>query len=101
MPNAYVLNQFPGSFGATMALMVEMLVSAGWTYKGSGDALSAFSTTGKVFTNTGSGALGWNNNGAWARIQDPAGVREFIFQHDAAGKIRFRYSPSAKFVGTF
>jgi hypothetical protein len=33
-------------------------------------------------------------------MQDPAGIREFIFQHSASGGVRFKYSPLAKFTGT-
>ena len=76
-----------------------MLIGAGWTYKASGDGLAGYSSTGKIFTGTGSGALGWNNAKAWARIQDPSAIREFIFQHDAAGGSRIKYSPLAKFAG--
>jgi hypothetical protein len=98
MADGYVRNLFPGSYGAAMSAMVEMLVSAGWTYKASGDGLSGYSATGKIFTNTGSGALGWNNAKAWARVQNPAGTKEWLFQHDAAASVRFRYSPAAKFT---
>lgn len=104
MATAYVLNQIPTTYGQALSLLVEMLVSAGWTYQGSGDGVGTFAVasgpSGKVFTGTGSGALGWNNNRAWARIQDPSGTREFLFQHDAAGGARIKYSPSAKFVSS-
>lgn len=99
MADAYIRNQFPNSYGAAMSLLVEMLVSAGWTYKASGDGLAGYSSTGKIFSGTASGALGWNNARAWARIQNPAGTKEWLFQHDAAGGARIRYSPAAKFVG--
>jgi hypothetical protein len=99
MADAYVRNLFPASYGAAMSALVEMLVSAGWTYKASGDGLAGYSSTGKIFTNTGSGALGWNNAKAWARVQNPAGTKEWLFQHDAAASVRFRYSPAAKFTG--
>jgi hypothetical protein len=99
MADAYVRNFFPTTYGAAMSAMVEMLVSAGWTYKASGDGLAGYSSTSKIFTGTGSGALGWNNAKAWARIQNPAGTKEWLFQHDAAAGARIRYSPAAKFTG--
>lgn len=99
MPNAYVLNQIPAGYGAAVSLFVEMLVSAGWTYKASGDGLAAYSATGKVFTGTGAVAGGWNNNKAWARLADPGGGREFVIQHNAGAGLRLKYSASAKFVG--
>jgi hypothetical protein len=99
MADAYVRNLFPSTYGAALSAMVEMLVSAGWSYKASGDGLAGYSSTSKIFTGTGSGALGWNNAKAWARIQNPAGTKEWLFQHDAAGGARIRYSPAAKFTG--
>lgn len=99
MPNAYVINQRPVTYGGAISLLVEMLVSAGWTYQSSGDGLAGFSSSGKIFTGTGTGALGWSNAKAWARIQDPATSREFIFQHDNTGQARIKYSANAKFTG--
>lgn len=95
----FIANQFPDSLGAVLSLLTEMLVSAGWTYKSSGDGLAAFNSNGKVFTNTGSGALGWNNQSAWARLADPANVREFVFYRDGTRTVRFKYSRLAKFTG--
>lgn len=99
MPNAYILNQIPNSYGAAMSLLAEMLAAAGWTYRASGDGLAGYNATGKVFTGTGTGALGWNNNRAWARLQDPGGKREIVLQHNATGALRFKYSAVAKFTG--
>lgn len=99
MPNAYVLNALPGNYGTAVSQLVEMLVSAGWSYKASGDGLSGFSSTGKIFTSTNAVALGWHNARAWARVTDPASGREFVFQHDAASNVRIKYSRSAKFTG--
>lgn len=186
MPDAYVLNQFPSSFGGAISVLAELLVSAGWSYRASGDGLACyappsvtatvtitvaspavvtwtshgllantpvvFTTTGslptgitagvtyyvhptsiltnsfriaatpggaaintsvagsgvhtgtsqaKIFTNTGTGNLGWDNSSAWARLQDPSGVRELLFQHDASGKVKIRYSRSTKFVSAY
>ena len=99
MPDAFILNQQPTTYGASVSMIVEMLVAAGWTYKASGDGLSAYSATGKVFTGTGSGAGGWNNNRAWARLAAPDGIREICVQHNANQGVRLKTSTSAKFVG--
>lgn len=98
MANAYILNQVPTGYGQAVSLLVEMLVNAGWTYRASGDGLAGYNATGKVFAGTGAGALGWNNNRAWARLRDPGGTRELVIQHNAAGGIRFKYSALAKFT---
>lgn len=42
MPNAYILNQKPLGFGPAMSTIVEMLISAGWTYKASGTGTNGF-----------------------------------------------------------
>jgi len=99
--NAYIQNQRPTTYGGALSLLVEMLVSAGWKYKASGDGLSGYSATGKIFSGTGSGALGWSNNRAWARLEDPSasGGRELVFQHDNGGGARIKYSSAAKFIG--
>lgn len=99
MANGFVLNQFPTTYGATVALFADMLFAAGWTYQGSGDGLAGYSAGGKVFTNTTSGAaLSWSNPKAWARMQDPAAARELLLQHDNAGNARIRYSAASKFT---
>lgn len=102
MPNAYILNQLPVGYGHAVSLLAEMLVAAGWSYKGSGDGLSAYSATGKVFTGTGTGAGGWNNARAWARLASPGGAgggREIVLQHNAANGLRVKYSAAATFNG--
>jgi hypothetical protein len=100
MANAFVLNQFPTTYGQAMSLLAEMLVSAGWTYQGSGDGLAGYSAAGKVFTNTTSGAaLSWSNPKAWARLQDGAAAREILLQHDNAASARIKYSAASKFTG--
>lgn len=99
MPNAFIRNLRPNSYGAAVSALVEMLVSAGWSYKASGDGLSGYSSTGKIFTSTAAGALGWNNARAWARVQDPAGRRELVIQHAANTGVRIKCSANAKFTG--
>lgn len=61
--------------------------------------------TATVLTSWGNGTTTTAN--AWARIQDPGGTREFLFQHDnnissgsSASGSKIRYSASAKFIGT-
>lgn len=104
MPNAYVLNQKPTTYGQALSLLTEMLAGAGWLYMESGDGLSSFGA-GKVFTNfTASAANSWNNSKAWVRMQDPGGTKEFVFQTGPGTggaidrTVRFKYSPGAKFV---
>jgi len=99
MADAYVLNQYPTTYGQALSLLAEMLVSAGWTYQASGDGLAGYSSTGKVFTNTVSGAaLSWSNPKAWARIRGPAG-REFILQHNNDATARIKYAAVGGFTG--
>lgn len=99
MADAIIANVIPTTYGQTLSLLVEMLVSAGWSYKGSGDGLSGYSSTGKIFTGTGSGALGWGQARAWARLQGPGAVREIVVQHNNTNGFRLKYSPLAKFTG--
>jgi hypothetical protein len=61
--------------------------------------LAGYSATGKIFTGTGAGALGWSNARAWARLAMPDGVREIVVQHNAAAALRLKYSRVAKFIG--
>jgi hypothetical protein len=76
-----------------------MLATAGWTYQASGAGTGqSYNATGKVFTNTGSGSTGWSNTGAWARMQDPGGGRELVFQHNNSAAVRIKYSSSARFI---
>jgi hypothetical protein len=97
MPNAYILNQIPTAYSTPSWLLTQMLLAAGWTYKSGGDGLAVLSAT--PFSNGNvSGVNGWANTKAWARMSDPANVREIIIQHDNSGGLRLKYSPLAKFV---
>jgi hypothetical protein len=99
MPNAYVLNQIPTTYAQAHWLWIQMLVGAGWTFKASGDGLSAYSSTGSVFSNgAAAGANGLGQTRAWCRLTDPASVREICFQHDNSGGMRLKYSANAKFT---
>lgn len=101
MANIFVTNQFPSSSAGVLAMLADMLMTAGWTYQGSGDGLSGYSAAGNVFTGTGTGALGWNNANAWARLQDPLGVKEYVFQNVTQNGVgvRIKFSKTAKFTG--
>lgn len=99
MPNAYIPSLVPAQAGAAVSLLVEMIVQAGYVYKASGDGLSGYSATGKIFSGTGSGAAGWHNNRAWARLAAPDGRRELTIQHNASQGVRLKYSALAKFTG--
>lgn len=78
----------------------ELLKGQGWTVLGSGDGLSAYSTTTDVITSAGGGAGGMKNTNAWFRIQQPvmnSVTREFIFQVPTTSSLTIRYSRSAGF----
>lgn len=80
----------------------ELLKTAGWVVKSSGDGLAAFSSTTDVITSGSSGAGGLNNTSAWFRIQSPAGggTREFTIQRNSSTQVwTIKYSFSAGFTG--
>lgn len=60
---------------------------------------TATSSSRVFFPAGGTNSGGWANVNAWARIQDPGGGREFVFQHDNNAGALIKYSPSAKFIG--
>ncbi|HVI42661.1 MAG TPA: hypothetical protein VM577_18575 [Anaerovoracaceae bacterium] len=85
-----------------MYKMKQLLVSAGWVVKSSGDGLSAFSSSTDIITSGSSGANGWANTTAWVRIQSPAGAasREFMIQRSNSNTAwLINYSYSAGFSG--
>jgi hypothetical protein len=81
----------------------ELLKTAGWVVKSSGDGLSAFSSTTDIITSGSSGANGFANSNAWVRIQMPIanGVhREFILQRSSSNILwTILYSYSVGFIG--
>ncbi len=88
------VNTAPATGQAAMQILYKVLLEAGWTRQGSSDGTS-FDNTGA--TNYWSGALG---NSSWVRMQDPAGVREFILQRGTTNVLwRSKWSHSAKFTG--
>lgn len=94
-------SQTPATTAAAVYGLKQLIKAAGWIVKASGDGISAFSSTADVITTGASGAAGMANSRAWFRIQDPAGVREFIFQRGTAGNQYWwiQYSALAKFTG--
>lgn len=85
-----------------MYKMKQLLVSAGWAVKSSGDGLSAFSSSGDIITSGNAVANGLANSGAWFRIQSPLGAssREFVVQRSFANTVwTINYSFSAGFTG--
>lgn len=100
----YSVNQLPGSGAAALYALIQHLVSAGWSIKASGDGLSAYSSTTSVFSaGSASGANGWNNYKAWARLRMPgtdAAPREVVIQRGTnATDTRWKYSAGAAFTG--
>jgi len=98
MANGTILNLLPSTngYGAVMKAVKDMLVTAGWSVKMSGNGVAEYSSTGLFATDTNAN---FANAKCWFRIQSPDTQREFIFQHDNAGGARIKYSPSAKFTG--
>lgn len=99
MTIAYLAATSFTSYGAAMNNLVTTLTTAGWTIQSSGDGLAAYSSSGSVFSSgAATGANGWGNSSAWARIQDPGTLREFTLQHDNAGGLQVKYSQLSKFT---
>jgi len=100
MADGSIVNQVRTTTGLFWYDLLLMLTAAGWVVKASGDGLAAYSSTTTVFSGGGaSGANGFANSGAWVRLQDPGGVREFVLQHNNSTGIRLKISPAAKFTG--
>jgi hypothetical protein len=101
MAKTFNTNQTPATTAEGVYNLKQLMKAAGWSVKASGDGISAFSSSGDVITTGASGANGMANSRAWFRIQDPAGVREFIFQRGTTGNQTFwiLYSALSKFTG--
>lgn len=76
-------------------LKTTLLASGAWTLKGSGNGTS-FDNTGS--TDYWSSAANINHNKAWCRLLSSTG-QEIVFQFNASAGLRWKYSPSAGFVG--
>ncbi len=86
--------------GVVLFHLKATLVTAGWIVKSSSDG-TTFNTTGDQISLPGSGAGGFSNSNAWARIQMPSinGVtREFTFQRTNSAAYIMKYSYSAGFI---
>ncbi len=94
------VNNRPTTGPIAMFEILTNFLAAGWTCKASGDGLSAYSSTGSVFSNGGaSGANGLANNYAWFRIQDPGAGREFVVERGTTNlNWGIKYSLSAHFT---
>lgn len=89
----------PATGSAAMFDLKTQLKSAGWTVKASSDA-TTYNSSGDQITSGSSGANGWANTNAWARIQSPDGYREFTIQRGTTNVLwRIKYSRLAKFTG--
>ncbi len=101
MAKSFDKNTVYATTAAAIFALKALLKAQGWTVKSSGDGLSAFSSSGDIITGSGSGANGMNNALAWFRIQDPGGVREFVWQraNTSAHHWWTTYSAQSKFTG--
>lgn len=93
----------PGSGGAALFKLKELLKAAGWTVTSSSDGTTYFPATDGITTG-GSGAGGLNNALAWFRIRQPsANTREFTFQRASASthswRVKYSGGPATTFVG--
>lgn len=83
-------NVSPASQAVPIFDLKEAMKAAGYTIRGSGDGLAAYSAVGDVITSSGSGAGGMNNTNAWFTVRQAAGgaapyagTREWTFQRGA------------------
>ena len=77
----------------------ELLKQAGWTVLMSSDG-TTYNASGDQITSAGSGAGGMDNQDAWFRIEDPASLREYVFQRGIAHYYwLWHYSASDGFTG--
>lgn len=94
------VNLLPATAGETLWYIKEALKQAGWTVEASGDGLSAYGASSDVLTSGNTGANGYGNTKAWARLADPSGTREFILQKGSSAQtMRMKFSHSAGFTG--
>lgn len=86
--------------GADTFYQIKTFLKArGWTVPASSDGLT-YNSSGDQITSAASGAAGMDNNSAWERLRDPAGVREHVFQRGTNNKNwRWKYSRASKFTG--
>jgi hypothetical protein len=87
------------STAEVMFRLKKLLKAVGWTVPSSSDG-TTYNASGDQITTDGSGAGGLDNNYAWYRLQDPGGLREFVFQRSTNEYTwKSYYSAAAKFSG--
>lgn len=87
----------PATGDAAMRALLDAAIAAGWTVPSSSDG-STYNSSGNQIT-ADSGAGSFANAGAWARLRQPGGGREMLFQRGSTSVLwRVLYSV-AGFVG--
>jgi hypothetical protein len=94
------VSQTPANYSACVFQLKQLMKTAGWLAKSSSDG-TTFNSSGDQISTGVSGAGGFNNSGAWERLQDPAGIREVVLQRSTSGSLAWwiKYSALAKFTG--
>ena len=88
----------PVTAAIAMFELKTLLKAQGWTVPSSGDGTTYFSASDGITTGA-AGAGGLNNLNAWFRIQDPAGIVEFVFQRCSSSTLwRIKWSRTSKFI---
>lgn len=100
MTQFFDINNFQATGAETVYKLKTVMKSAGWSVPSSSDG-TTYNSSGDQITSGNSGANGLANSRAWFRIQDPASLRELIFQRTTASNTdwRIKYSASARFTG--
>ena len=82
----------------TIFILKRLLKNEGWTVLESSDG-TTYNGSGDQITTASSGAGGMDNSSAWFRIEDPASLREYIFQRGVNSYTWiWRYSASDGFT---
>lgn len=99
MAKHYDANKSPTTGTEAIFTLKTVLKAAGWTVPSSSDG-TTYNASGDQITHIGSGAGGLANTGAWFRIRQPDGAREFTFQRGTTGiSWRLKYSAFDLFTG--
>jgi len=96
---ASTINLTHSSGAETMFILKRLLKNEGWTVLSSSDG-TTYNASGDQISSSGSGAGGMDNTSAWFRIEDPASLREYVFQRGTQHySWRGLYSASDGFTG--